>query len=133
MHVTCPACDTAYTLDDAAVPRRRLSVLCPVCGRRVQIDGTLRSELREAPAPGDSHGWARRLARALISDILVYHRTRRDAALAEGRLLVEFATELGEAWETYKAHAGEGEDYAPHFREAVNDILAGGEPLLDPA
>jgi predicted Zn finger-like uncharacterized protein len=130
MHITCTACGNAYSLDDATVPRRRLRVRCPACGRGVQVDGTVRSIFREPPRPDDHHGWAQRLARALVSDILVYHRARRDAALAEERVLVEFASELGEAWETYKSQLGGGDDYARHFREAVNEILAGGEDVL---
>ncbi len=131
MHITCPACGNLYSLDDVTVPRRRLRVRCPSCGRGLHVDGTVRSGFREAPQPDDRRGWAQRLARALVSDILVYHRERRDTALAEERLLVEFASELSEAWETYKSQLGAGDVYARHFREAVNEILAGGEAVLE--
>lgn len=130
MHVTCTSCGNAYSLDDTAVPRRRLRVRCPACGHGVQVDGTVRPLFREAPRPDDRHGWAQRLARALISDILVYHRERHETALAEGRLLVEFASELGEAWDAYKSQLGADEAYASHFRAAVNEILAGGEAVI---
>jgi len=132
LHVTCPECGSIYAIDDAAMPRRRLRVRCPACGRGLRVDGTVRAADREPPRPEDRRGWARRLAGALISDILLYHRDRRDTALAEGRLLVEFAPELGEAWRIYKSGLGDGEVYARHFREAVNEILAGGETVLEP-
>ena len=131
MHITCMACGNEYSLDDETVPRRRLRVRCPVCGRGLHVDGTVRCGFREAPRPDDRRGWAQRLARALVSDILVYHRDRRDTALAGDRLLVEFASELGEAWETYKSQLGDGDVYARHFREAVNEILAGGQTVLE--
>ncbi|MBU0743600.1 zinc-ribbon domain-containing protein [bacterium] len=132
MHITCTDCGNVYTLADATVPRRRLRVRCPACGRGLHVDGTVRARFREPPRPDDRRGWAQRLARALVSDILVYHRERHDAALAEGRLLVEFASELGEAWEAYKFQLGDDDACARHFREAVNEILAGGEILLEP-
>ncbi len=134
MEVSCTTCSTIYSLDDTRVPRRRLRVRCPSCGHGLQVDGTVRRTHREPPGLDDQGGWAHRLARALISDILVYHRERRDAALADGRLLVEFAAELGAAWTSYKSQLGDdGLTYAPQFREAVNEVLAGGERVLDPA
>jgi len=133
VEVSCKTCSTVYSLDDAHVPRRRLRVLCPSCGHGLQVDGTVRRTHREPPGPDDRGGWAHRLARALISDILVYHRKRRDAALAEGRLLVEFAAELGAAWTSYKSQLGDdGSTYAPLFRDAINEVLAGGETVLAP-
>jgi predicted Zn finger-like uncharacterized protein len=133
VEVTCTTCETVYSLDDARVPRRRLRVRCPSCGHGLRVDGTVRRTHREPPAPDDRGGWAHRLARALISDILVYHRDRRDAALADGRLLVEFADEIGAAWTSYKSQLDDdGLAYASQFRDAINEILAGGETVLDP-
>ncbi len=133
VEIVCPGCRSIYELDDAALPRRRLRVRCPGCGRGLHLDGTGRRRLRTPPPPDDTRGWAVRLARALISDILVYHRDRRDAALAEDRLLVEFAVELSAAWTAFKDQLGaSAHAYAPAFREAVNEILADGETVLDP-
>lgn len=133
MEIACSGCRSVYELDDAQLPRRRLRVRCPGCGRGLHIDGTAPRRFRDPPRPDDVRGWAQRLARALVSDILVYHRVRRDAALAEGRLLVEFAAELGAAWTAYKAQLGEAAlTWAPEFREAINEILADGDVVLDP-
>ena len=133
MEIVCSGCRSTYELDDAHLPRRRLRVRCPACGRGLRIDGTGRRRFREPPAPDDARGWAQRLARALISDILIYHRDRRDAALADDRLLVEFGVDLAEAWSAFKTQLGPAaQRWTPEFREAINEILAGGRTVIDP-
>ena len=44
----------------------------------------------------------RRLARALVSDILVYNRDQRDKALANGNLVQALGVEIKKSWEMYK-------------------------------
>jgi len=87
-----------------------------------------------APSPfgaSDPASKARRLARALISDIVTYFPERRDKALADGTLRREFTEEIKKSWEEYVAQVGQ--DMAkktPHFREALNDILAKGQAVF---
>jgi predicted Zn finger-like uncharacterized protein len=87
-----------------------------------------------APAPfgvADPHGKARRLARALISDIVVYHPERRERSLAGGTLRQEFREEIRKSWDEYVGQVGESlARGTPYFRDALNEILAGGEPLF---
>jgi hypothetical protein len=74
---------------------------------------------------------ARRLARALVSDIVTYHPERRDTALASGTLKREFMDEIKKSWEEYVEQVGA--DLArstPHFREALNEILAKGHAIF---
>ncbi|HEX8213100.1 MAG TPA: zinc-ribbon domain-containing protein [Longimicrobium sp.] len=74
---------------------------------------------------------ARRLARALVSDIVTYHPERRDQALANGTLKREFMDEIKKSWEEYVAQVGaEISRGTPHFREALNEILAKGQPVF---
>jgi len=91
----------------------------------------------EAPTPQApphdeaDHERARRLARALAADILAYNRERRDEALRRGRLLVDLAPEIHEAWDFYKREVGS--DLArttPYFREALGEVLGDGRPLI---
>ena len=49
----------------------------------------------------DPNAKARRLARALVSDIVTYHPERRDQALANGTLKREFLEEIKKSWEEY--------------------------------
>lgn len=97
---------------------------------------------REQPAPApppppplfgkpDPHGKARRLARALISDIAVYNPERRDRGLADGTLRQEFREEIRKSWDEYVAQVGDSiARGTPYFREALNEILAGGRAVF---
>ena len=72
-----------------------------------------------------------RLARALVSDIVTYHPERRDKALADGTLKREFMDEIKKSWEEYVGQVGaDAARSAPHFRDALNDILAKGQQLF---
>ncbi len=74
---------------------------------------------------------ARRLARALVSDIVVYHPAKRQDGLRDGSLKVLFEEEIRKSWEEYTEQIGL--DYAqstPFFTEALNEILAEGHPVF---
>jgi len=74
---------------------------------------------------------ARRLARALVSDILVYNRDQRDAALREGNLVQALGQEIKKSWELYKEKVSpEVANSTNHFREALNEILADGQQIF---
>jgi predicted Zn finger-like uncharacterized protein len=74
---------------------------------------------------------ARRLARALVSDIVTYHPERRDRALADGSIKREFMEEIRKSWEEFVSQVGaETARSTPHFRDALNDILAKGQPVF---
>jgi len=87
-----------------------------------------------APSPfgaNDPAAKARRLARALVSDIVTYFPDRRDRALQEGTLKREFMEEIKKSWEEYVAQVGaETARTTPFFREALNDILARGQQVF---
>jgi hypothetical protein len=81
--------------------------------------------------PGPSHDRARRLARVLVSDILVYNQPARDRALHEGSLASALAPEISKAWDLYKTKVGpEVAGSTPYFKDALNEILAGGETVF---
>jgi predicted Zn finger-like uncharacterized protein len=100
------------------------------------------SSVAPAPAPAaprppspfgvsDPAAKARRLARALISDIVTYFPDRRERALADGTLRREFTEEIKKSWEEYTAQVGaEMAKQTPYFREALNEILAKGQPVF---
>jgi len=81
--------------------------------------------------PQDPQTRARRLARALVSDIVVYHPERRERSLAAGTLRSEFRDEILKSWDEYVEQVGE--DIAkktPFFRDALNDVLAKGQKVF---
>jgi capsid protein len=86
------------------------------------------------PSPfgaNDPAAKARRLARALVSDIVTYFPERRDQALQQGTLKREFMEEIKKSWEEYVAQVGaETARSTPYFREALNDILAKGQQVF---
>jgi predicted Zn finger-like uncharacterized protein len=74
---------------------------------------------------------ARRLARALISDMVVYHPAKRQDGLRDGNLKELFEEEIKKSWEEYAEQVGrEVAESTPYFREALNEILAGGRPIF---
>jgi predicted Zn finger-like uncharacterized protein len=80
---------------------------------------------------GDPSQKARRLARALVSDMVVYHPAKRRAALQAGNLKEAFEEEIAKSWEEYVEQVGrELADSTSHFRDALNEILADGRALF---
>jgi len=74
---------------------------------------------------------ARRLARALVSDMIVYQPEKRQRALAAGRLKDEFEEEIKKSWEEYVQQVGRDvAESNPYFTEALNEILAGGQQIF---
>ena len=74
---------------------------------------------------------AQRIARALVSDMVVYNGGRRDASLAAGTLKGDFREEILKSWEEYVAQVGqEVAKKTPHFRDALNAILAKGQTVF---
>ncbi len=130
MDIHCPRCRTRYHLESALTPRRVMRLRCAACEHEFRIDLTdaaRRSSSRDRV--GTDEVWARRVARTLISDMVIYHRARRDAALSDGTLLDVFAEDLAVAWDVFRDRTGDG-TYDHLFRDAVNTILAAGRPLL---
>jgi predicted Zn finger-like uncharacterized protein len=98
--------------------------------------GAARTAAPDAPRPPlfgtrDPDARAQRIARALISDIVAYHPQRREEALAAGTLRTDFREEIMKSWEEYVAQVGlETARGTPHFRNALNQILARGQQVF---
>jgi hypothetical protein len=74
---------------------------------------------------------ARRLARALISDMISYHPAKRAQGLKDGTLKEIFAEEIKKSYEEYTLQVGgEIAKSTPHFTDALNEILAGGQKIF---
>src|SRR5207247_2023457 len=74
---------------------------------------------------------ARRLARALVSDLVVYHPEKRQQGLRDGSLPQLFKDEIEKSWQEYVEQVGP--DMAkgtPFWSEALNEILAGGNKIF---
>ncbi len=75
----------------------------------------------------DPESRARRLARALISDLAAYNPERQQQGLQEGRLKELFKDDLKKSWQEYVEQVGlEMAKGTPFFRDALNEILSKG-------
>ena len=74
---------------------------------------------------------ARRLARALISDMISYHPAKRAQGLKDGTLKAQFEEEIKKSYEEYVLQIGdELARSTSHFTDALNEILAGGQKIF---
>jgi predicted Zn finger-like uncharacterized protein len=74
---------------------------------------------------------ARRLARALVSDIVVYHPAKRQEGLRDGNLKELFEEEIKKSYEEFTEQVGRDvAESTGFFREALNEILAGGRQVF---
>jgi hypothetical protein len=74
---------------------------------------------------------ARRLARALVSDMIVYQPDKRQQALSAGNLKLAFEEEIKKSWEEYVDQVGEElANSTSYFTDALNEILAGGKKVF---
>jgi predicted Zn finger-like uncharacterized protein len=74
---------------------------------------------------------AKRLARALVSDIVAYHPAKHAEGLREGSLKTLFRDEIKKSYEEYVDQVGrEFAESTSHFQDALNDVLAAGRKLF---
>lgn len=74
---------------------------------------------------------AKRLARALVSDLVAYHPQKREDGLRDGTLRQLFREEIKKSYEEYLDQVGrELADGSPYFQDALNDILGNGRKLF---
>lgn len=79
----------------------------------------------------DPNAKARRLARALISDMITYFPEKREEGLRTGALKQMFEEEITKSYGEYVEQVGrEFAESTPHFQDALNEILAGGRKLF---
>jgi hypothetical protein len=79
----------------------------------------------------DPNQKARRLARALVSDMIAYLPEKRAEGLRDGTLKTLFREEIKKSYEEYVDQIGkEFAESTPHFQDALNDLLAGGEKMF---
>jgi hypothetical protein len=79
----------------------------------------------------DPNSRARRLARALISDLITYFPKKRDEGLRDGTLKELFKEEIKKSFEEYQDQVGkEFATSTPHFTDALNEILAKGQKMF---
>jgi len=71
---------------------------------------------------------AKRLARALVSDIITYNPAKHAEGLRDGTLKQLFREEIKKSFEEYIAQVGQQlAESTNYFQDALNEVLAGGK------
>lgn len=125
-------------------PREQLAERVPAGGFRAPTAGPATaapaarqasaSEVRRPINPflaNDPNARARRLARALVSDIVTYFPDKHREGLAHHTLPLLFKEEIKKSYEEYREQVGT--DFAEsttHFQDALNEILAQGAKVF---
>jgi hypothetical protein len=119
----------------ATAPRTTPAPVAGASTPRTGMPATPSSTPARAPInpflANDPNAKAKRLARALVSDIVTYFPQKRDEGLRDGTLKQLFRDEIKKSYEEYVEQVGR--DFAEsttHFQEALNDVLAGGKKLF---
>ncbi|MCU0627421.1 MAG: hypothetical protein MUF21_13190 [Gemmatimonadaceae bacterium] len=74
---------------------------------------------------------AKRLARALVSDMVAYQPQKRSEALANGTLKTVFKDEIRRSYDEYVDQVGrEIAESTTYFQDALNEVLAEGKPIF---
>ena len=79
----------------------------------------------------DPNAKARRLARALVSDLVSYFPQKKEEGLRQGTLKQLFREEIRKSYEEFVEQIGrEFAETTTHFQDALNDILASGQQVF---
>ena len=88
----------------------------------------------EAELPPDvqkQHNKAKRLARVLVKDIVLYHEDRVEEGLKKGNLVETVGDEIKKSWQYYKSEIPEEiVNSTDYFKDALNQILAKGRRIF---
>ena len=117
----------------------RTSSVCPSRTRTKNVVPTSSSSPSGTPTrvpinpflANDPNAKARRLARALISDLVTYFPQKREEGLRNGTTKELFREEIKKSYEEFVEQVGKDlADSTQHFQDALNDILGGGQKIF---
>ncbi len=145
LQVRCPSCGKRFQLRHPETQLPEVEVPVPVAEVEIQPgDQELPTSTANSGAAGDISilptpiqdpaqmaRRSKRLARALISDLIRGRESERKKSLEEGTIILIFGDSIRRAWEEFGRQAPADFADAPrYFREALNEILAEGKPLF---
>jgi len=95
------------------------------------VPPTVGVEAEFAPKERKKHEKAKRLARVLVKDILLYHGDKVEEGLRNGNLVDMVGDEIKKSWQYYKSEMSDDiVDSTNYFKDALNSILAKGEKIF---
>ena len=102
----------------------------PPSGPALESDGGARRPLNPFLSK-DPNQRAKRLARALVSDIITYHPAKHAEGLRDGTLKQLFREEIKKSFEEYIAQVGQQlAESTTYFQEALNEVLGAGKKIF---
>src|SRR5882672_1437704 len=102
----------------------------PAAAMPVTADGGPRRPLNPFLSK-DPNQRAKRLARALVSDIITYHPAKHAEGLRDGTLKQLFREEIKKSFEEYIAQVGQQlAESTTYFQEALNEVLGAGKKIF---
>ena len=111
-------------------PQVRPPAAAPPAAIPVAGDGGARRPLNPFLSK-DPNQRAKRLARALVSDIITYHPAKHAEGLRDGTLKQLFREEIKKSFEEYIAQVGQQlAESTTYFQEALNEVLAAGKKIF---
>jgi predicted Zn finger-like uncharacterized protein len=131
-----------YTPPPAPPPAAMASVAPPPAAQPAPSASPPSAAARPAGAPGgrrpinpflsrDPSLRAKRLARALVSDMVAYYPAKHAEGLERGTLKDLFRDEIKKSYEEYVAQVGaEFARGTTHFQEALNEVLGAGRRIF---
>ena len=108
----------------------RAPIATPPGTPSVSSDGGARRPLNPFLSK-DPNQRAKRLARALVSDIITYHPAKHAEGLRDGTLKQLFREEIKKSFEEYIAQVGQQlAESTTYFQEALNEVLGAGKKIF---
>lgn len=143
MIVRCPDCRANYEISRPRDLEGTVKVRCPRCKAVFPVDTAGERQpdpvRNEAPVPVrkpmrdriTDPALARRMARAMLSEILLSREEERTRAEEADALLSQFGPLIAEAYSLYGDRVSRDLPAFRHiFRDAVNDVVGGGKQIL---
>jgi hypothetical protein len=125
-----PVAGTAPATPSASGATATASREAAVASRQASAAAEVRRPINPFLA-NDPNARARRLARALVSDIVTYFPEKHREGLAHNTLPLLFKEEIKKSYEEYREQVGlDFAESTTHFQEALNEILAQGGKIF---
>ena len=133
MIVRCPDCRANYEISRPRDLEGRVKVRCPRCKAvfPFEADGDNGPNPKPARDRITDPVLARRMARAMLSEILLSREEERARAEEADALLSRFGPLIAEAYSLYGERVSRDlPTFRRIFRDAVNDVVGGGRQIL---
>jgi hypothetical protein len=124
--------ETPTAVEEPTIPLEEEEPETPTMEAEVIPEETPTAELdKPLTEEGKTEKEAKRLARSLVKDILLYHKDKVEIGLRQGNLAQLIGDEIRKSWKYYKdSFSLEKTGGVNYFKEALNQIIGKGKPIF---